>query len=174
MKRMKKKIKTNDGFTLMELMVALLIMSILLGAAGSVFFVAMKVYTRGENISYKEGSITNVETALQNALSIAKATGVKIITDPTQPSSDYSIGFKNGVCVEIIDGVEYKMDQISSITFTVVNVNTMVYEITPKDATMSKLKGGIVMNNVKVSPLGSSVTFNGGTNYLDITYETGT
>ncbi|WP_373484531.1 type II secretion system protein J [Acetobacterium sp.] len=169
MTRLNDKIKKSGGFTLLELMVSLLIMSVLLAAASSVFFIAMKMYTRGENISYKSGSITNIETKLQNGLSIASATGVKI---DTVAGGDYSIGFKDGVCMEVINGVEYEIDQISEMKFTVINVNTMAYEITPKDDSMAKLTGGIVMNNIKVSPFSSEV-LSGGNKFLVITYETG-
>lgn len=171
MNRRNEKLKKCDGFTLIELMVALLIMSILLGAAASVFFIAMKMYTRGTNINYKEGSITNIETELQNGLAKAKATGVKI---DTVPGGDYSIGFNDtGDCVVVMNGTEYKTDQISSIKLSVTNVNTLVYEIIPKDDSMAKLTGGIVMNNVKVSPF-TSETLSGATErYLVIDYETG-
>lgn len=173
---MKKLVNTqsNNGFTLVELLVALLISGILLGTVSSVFLMSQKLYTRGGDVSYKQKSITNVETDIQNALSIASATGV--ITS-TSPGGNYSIGFNNnGDCVEVISTVEYKLDQISQIKFTVVNVNTMTYEIIPTDTTMSTLTGGVVMNNVKVSPAFGSVTFNSGNKnkYLNITYETGT
>lgn len=165
---------SNKGFTLVELLVALLISGILLGTVSSVFLMTQKIYTRAGDVSYKQKSITNVETDIQNALAIASATGV---TTSTSPGGSYSIGFNgSGECVEVIGGKSYKSDQISQIIFTVVNVNTMTYEITPKDSSMSKLTGGVVMNNVKASPAFGSVTINSGNknNYLNITYETGT
>lgn len=159
----------NKGFTLVELIAGLLISGILLMMIIAVFLMSQKIYTRAENISYKQKSITNIETDLQNALSVASETGVKI---DAVPGGNYSIGFKDGVCVEVIGGETYETDQIEKIIFTIINGNTMSYEITPKDQTMSKLTGGIVMNNIRTSPF-STETFDGGTKYLVIYYETG-
>lgn len=159
----------NKGFTLVELIVALLISGILMATIISVLLMSQKIYTKGENISYKQKSITNIETDLQNALSIASETGVKI---STIPEGNYSIGFKDGICVEVIGGETYETDQIDKIVFTVINGNTMSYEITPKDQTMSTLTGGIVMNNIKTKPFNSE-TFDGETKYLVINYEIG-
>lgn len=171
---MKKRVnlKTNSGFTLVELVVSLLVTGILLGTVTSVFLMSQKLYAHGENIAYKQKSIFNIETDLQNALAIAAVTGVQT---GTNPAGNYKIGFKDGVFVEIIGGQTYQSSQISKIKLTVDNTNTMYYEITPKDTTMTTLTGGIVMNNVKVSPF-TSVTLDGGTNnntYVGITYETG-
>lgn len=168
MKRAIAIIRRNDGFTLVELTVVLLITAVLLGTAGSVYFIAMNLYTRGENISYKTGSITNTETELQNALAIASTTGIKI--DSITTGSKYAIGFDvNGDCVEVVGGNTYKIDQISKIKLTVTG-KTMNYEITAKDASMSTLTGGVVMNNVTISPFGT-VTLDSGTpnRYLVIT-----
>ncbi|PKM60234.1 MAG: hypothetical protein CVU99_09265 [Firmicutes bacterium HGW-Firmicutes-4] len=160
------------GFTLIELLVALLITGMLMGTVTTVFLMAQKIYTRGENISYKQKSITNIETDLQNALARASYDGVVI--DYSNPGGDYAIGFKDGVCVEVIGGNVYSTDQISQFEFTVTNQNRMNYVITPKDATMSQLKGGIIMNNVKIPPFSSEAIDSGsGTKYLVITYETG-
>jgi prepilin-type N-terminal cleavage/methylation domain-containing protein len=165
-------LQSDKGFTLVELVVSLLVTGILLGTVTSVFLMSQKLYTRGESIAYKQKSIYNIETDLQNALAIATVTGVQT---GTNPAGNYKIGFKDGVFVEIIGGQTYQSGQISKVKLTVANTNTMYYEITPKDTTMSTLTGGIVMNNVKTSPF-SSVTLDGGTNnntYVGITYETG-
>jgi len=168
---MKKKSRYNgeSGFTLIELLVALLITGILLATISSIFLMAQKIYIHGGDISYKQKSITNIETDLQNALARASSTGVKI---DSSPGGNYSIGFQNGICVEVIGGVTYETDQISKIEFTVFDINRMNYVITPKDASMSELKGGIIMNNVKTRPFPSEI-FDSGTKYLVITYETG-
>lgn len=159
----------NKGFTLVELLAALLISGILLTMIIAVFLMSQRIYTKGENISYKQKSITNIETDLQNALAVASETGVKI---DTIPGGNYSIGFKNSVCVEVIGGETYENNQIDKIIFTVIDGNTMSYEIIPKDQTMSTQKGGIVMNNIRTAPFGSE-TFDEGTKYLVINYETG-
>jgi prepilin-type N-terminal cleavage/methylation domain-containing protein len=184
MKEMKKNI--NNGFTLIELIVALLITSILLISAGSVYFMATKVYTRGENISDKEGSITNTETNLQEVLPVA--TLVVLADAPkVEAQKSYSIGFKaDGTCEEVImslvvdgngapvlDNQGRKqfsksvnaIPQISDIKVQTVQkeyVNTdgktikidaytLNYELVPDDTTMSVLKGGVLMNNIKQS-----------------------
>lgn len=159
-----------NGFSLVELLVALLITGIMMAMIISVFLMSQKIYTHGGDISYKQKSITNIETDLQNALARAAGNGVKI--DYSTPSGNYSIGFKDGICVEVINGEYYQTDQISQIDLSVTNVNTLNYVITPKDTTMSQLKGGIIMNNVKTSPF-TNETFKDGTKYLNVTYETG-
>lgn len=155
----------NKGFTLVELLVALLISGLLMATVTSVFLMSQKIYSRGGDISYKQKSITNVETDLQKALSTA--TEIKI---NATSGGDYSIGFdKDGVCVEVIGGVGYSADQISEIALKVVSQNNMTYKLVPKDTSMSALSGGIVMNNIKDSSL--SATLNGDNeNYLVITY----
>ncbi|HEY5557364.1 PulJ/GspJ family protein [Acetobacterium sp.] len=154
----------NKGFTLVELLVALLISGILMATVSSVLLMSQKIYTRGENTSYKQKSITNIETDLQNALATATA-----ISTSTVAGSDYSIGFnKDGVCVEVIGANEYKTDQISGITLEVVNHNTMKYGLIAKDNTMSTLSGGIVMNNIKDASIDTSINADH-ENYLVIT-----
>lgn len=143
MNHQRKRILQERGFTLIELIVTLLITLLLIGSIISVLLMSQKVYTQGGDISYKQKTITNVETDLQNAL--ATASTVEI-----QPSSGgvYSLGFNsNGDCVEVIDGVEYQTDQITEISLSS-SGNTLNYEMVPKDS-MSTLSGGIVMNNIK-------------------------
>lgn len=171
---MKKHIDTrsNKGFTLVELLVALLISGILLGTVSSVFFMSQKLYTRGADISYKEGSITNTETNLQNYLSIATAVTLASTPPPTtDDKKSYSIGFKNdGTCEEVtmiqnVDGAGNPilvggkkctqsvstLSQISEIQVGAVgtNVATLNYDLIPFNS-MSTLSGGIVMNNIKL------------------------
>ncbi|MBK5244464.1 MAG: prepilin-type N-terminal cleavage/methylation domain-containing protein [Eubacteriaceae bacterium] len=150
-------VKSNRGFTLVELLVALLISGILMATVTSVFLMSQKIYTRAGDISYKQKSITNIETDLQNALS--KAISVKILSDPVQ-DADYNLGFDtNGQCAEIFKGSteKYVSDQISEITLKVEQTNsgasvgqvrqkTINYELIPKNS-MSILSGGIIMNN---------------------------
>jgi|GEM_PF-1322612 len=169
----------NKGFTLVELIVALLVTGLLLGTISAVFFMSQKIYTRGENTSYKQKSITNVETDLQNSLSRATSVIVKDV-----PDGDYNLGFNaQGQCVENIDGVEYRADEISGITLQVQAKNsgdtspyTMNYELGPRDITMSTLVGGIVMNNMTInnftaSAFASPVILDGITKkYLTVNY----
>lgn len=148
--------RSKKGFTLIEIVVALLITGILMVTVISVFLMSQKIYTRGGDISYKQKSITNIETGLQNALSIAAINGIKISSNLTQSGTDYAIGFNsNGDCVEVINGIEYKTDQITEITLKNTG-NTMNYEIVPKDS-MSILKGGIVMNNIKSASIDTTL-----------------
>ena len=158
--------RSKKGFTLIEVMAALLITSILIVTVISVFLMSQKIYTRGGDISYKQKSITNIETDLQNAL--ATATDISIGTSKPSTGAFYGIGFNNnGECIEVINGVEYQTDQIMEISFNVTNGNTMNYEIVPKDS-MSILTGGIVMNNIKSKTI--DTTFKVGTEgYLVIT-----
>lgn len=138
--------KSQDGFTLIEVIAAALIMGFLLVTITSVFLMSQKVYSRGGDISYKHKSITNIETDLQNAL--ATATDVKIQSTSEGVGAVYSLGFNNnGDCVEVINGVEYQTDQITEISLSS-SGNTLNYEMVPKDS-MSTLSGGIVMNNIK-------------------------
>lgn len=169
------KIPSDKGFTLIELLVVLLITGILLATISSVFLMSQKVYTRGEAISNKEGSITNVETNLQKVLAVA--TGVAISNTPqTALTESYSIGFNsNGDCEEVImtlvvnsngdpvrdasggkqyTRIDHAIPQIANITVQVsgsseaVNLN---YGLIPKDETMTTLSGGVVMNNIRQS-----------------------
>lgn len=159
--------QSNKGFTLVELLVALLISGMLLATITSVFLMSQKVYTRGGDISYKQKSITNIETDLQNAL----ATATNFTVDNSQPTSSavYGIGFNHeGDCVEVINGVEYKTDQITEISLTITNGNTMNYEIVPKNS-MSNLTGGIVMNNIKSASISISTLNAGEEKYLVVT-----
>lgn len=151
---MKKQSRHNGkrGFTLVELLVALLITGILMVTITSVFLMSQKIYTRGGNISYKQKSITNIETELQNSLGIAEK--VKIITtDPetTDPktfemnSFDYYIGFDNSGKCRIGPG-GYVSDQVKDMQLEIVG-DIMSYKLIPQDSSMSTLSGGIVLNN---------------------------
>ena len=151
------KIGEEKGFTLVELIVSLLIVAMLMSTIGMVLLASQKLYIRGENISYKQKSITNVETDLQNSL--AKAIRVEI-SNNADAGADYNIGFNDeGECVEIFKGSdkEYIVDQIFEITLKTVQTNpgaldtqlrqkTLNYELIPKKS-MSTLSGGIIMNN---------------------------
>lgn len=166
MKDLRKNLDKN-GFSLVELIVTLVIVVILMTTVISVFLMSQKIYIRGGDISYKQKSITNIETDLQNAL--ATATGITVTS--TQPTSAavYGIGFNNqGQCVEVINGVAYKTDQITAISFNVSNGNTMNYEIVPKYE-MSVLKGGIVMNNMKSATLNTQLNGDDKKGFLVIT-----
>lgn len=135
----------NSGFTLVEMAVGLLITGFLLLSAGSVYFIAVKTYTRAEDINYKKGTITNIETVLQNSL----ATATEIKTDFNAPVGDqyYGLGFNSeGECVEVIDSIEYKTDQITKIVLKN-NGNILNYELFANNS-MSVIRGGIVMNNI--------------------------
>ncbi|MDD3307283.1 MAG: prepilin-type N-terminal cleavage/methylation domain-containing protein [Acetobacterium sp.] len=159
--------RSKKGFTLIEVIAALIITSILMVAVISVFLMSQKIYTRGGDISYKQKSITNIETDLQNAL--ATATGIAVTsTQPTSPGV-YGIGFNNqGECVEVINGVVYQTDQITALSFNVSNGNTMNYEIVPKHE-MSVLEGGIVMNNIKSATLNTQLNGDDKKGFLVIT-----
>ncbi|OFV70155.1 hypothetical protein ACWI_23600 [Acetobacterium wieringae] len=159
--------RSKKGFTLIEVIAALIITSILMVAVISVFLMSQKIYTRGGDISYKQKSITNIETDLQNAL----ATATSFTVDTIQPTSTtvYGIGFNSqGNCVEVINGVAYQTDQITALSFNVSNGNTMNYEIVPKHE-MSVLKGGIVMNNIKSATLNTQLNGDDKKGYLVIT-----
>ena len=144
--KMVNKPKPDKGFTLVELLVALLISGILMATISSIFLMSQKIYTRGADISYKQKTITNVETELQNALSTAIS--VQILSQP-QESADFNLGFKNGVCVEVIANQEYAIEQISEIDLMVTNGNSMAYKLIPKKNTsMSTLSGSIIINNI--------------------------
>lgn len=142
----------ENGFTLVELLVSLLISGILVFTVMSVFLMSQKLYIQGEGISYKQKSITNVETELQNSLGIAEK--VKIIeTDPeiTDPNTidmdrfDYYIGFDASGNCNIGSG-GYISDQVKDIELEIVG-DTMSYKLIPKNSSMSILNGGIVLNN---------------------------
>lgn len=166
MKDLRKNLDQN-GFSLVELIVTLVIVVILMTTVISVFLMSQKIYTRGGDISYKQKSITNIETDLQNVL----ATATSFTVDTIQPTSTtvYGIGFNSqGECVEVINGVAYKTDQITAISFDVSNGNTMNYEIVPKHE-MSVLKGGIVMNNMKSATLNTQLNGDDKKGFLVIT-----
>lgn len=143
--------RSRDGFTLIEVIVAALIMGFLLVIMASVFLMSQNVYSRGGDISYKHKSITNIETDLQNALATATTVEIKSTSDGV-----YSLGFNsNGDCVEVINGVEYKTDQITEIVLSS-SGNTLNYEMVPQNS-MSTLSGGIVMNNIKNKSINSTL-----------------
>lgn len=160
----------KSGFTLTELMVSLLIVGMLLAAMTSVFLLSQKVYTRGSDISYKQKSITNVETELQNSL--AKA--IEISVSQTS-GGDYSIGF-NGTGDCNIGPGGYVSDQVKDIQLEVVG-DTMSYKLIPKNNTMSTLSGGIVLNNFDHPDFDHDEFVNGSLNenlpkYLVVTFAT--
>ncbi|WP_026393406.1 PilW family protein [Acetobacterium malicum] len=134
------KSRGENGFTLVELLVSLLISGILIFTVMSVFLMSQKLYIQGEGISYKQKSITNVETELQNSL--AKA--IEISVSQTS-GGDYSIGFnETGGCN--VDPGGYVSDQVKDIQLVIVG-DTMSYKLIPKNSSMSILSGGIVLNN---------------------------
>ena len=141
------KIRASSGFTLIEILVALLITAMLMATIASVFLMAQKIYIRGGDISYKQKSITNIETELQNSL--GRAMKVAIITRAPESTDDYDyyIGFDaTGKCNIGSDG--YFLDQVADIQLEVIS-DTMSYKLIPKNNTMSVLSGGIVLNNYK-------------------------
>lgn len=180
-----KKINWNNremGFTLVELLVALLISGILMATVISVFLMAQKIYTRGGDISYKQKSITNIETDLQNNLSTSVE--VKLLnsitsTDVIAKNADYIIGIDDkGQCVEKIynasinDFDTYPVDQIRDIVLNVTQTTTnekkaMNYELIPQNL-MSNLSGGIIFNNSKNLQLDSRFIVNGNKINLEI------
>lgn len=101
---------------------------------------SQKLYIQGEGISYKQKSITNVETELQNSL--AKA--IEISVSQTS-GGDYSIGFNGTGECNIAPG-GYVSDQVKDIQLEIVG-DTMSYKLIPKNSSMSILSGGIVLNN---------------------------
>ncbi|WKY47934.1 prepilin-type N-terminal cleavage/methylation domain-containing protein [Eubacteriaceae bacterium ES3] len=151
-----KKINNQKGFTMMELMAATLIGIIIMGVVGSIFLTSLNLFSRSEAIQYKEGSITNIETNLQNALSTATSIGVQ-----NSPSGVYSIGFNaEGNCVEVINGTEYLIDQVSQIGLNF-DGNTLRYELKPKEGSMmSVLSGGIVVNNITSGTIAATLNGN--------------
>lgn len=155
----------NKGFTLTELLVGLLITGILMATVTSVLLMAQKVYTRSGDISYKEGTVTNTETNLQNLLAVA--TEVHLLGAPkTDDEESYSIGFNtDGLCQEFsttttVDGSGNKqysktvtaVPHLSEIEVKATNNKTTIlnYKLIPKDNTMSTLSGGTVMNNINI------------------------
>lgn len=137
--------RSKKGFTLIEVMAALLITSILMVIVISVFLMSQKIYTRGGDISYKQKSITNIETELQNSL--GRAMKVSIITRAPEITDDYDyyIGFDaTDKCNIGSDG--YFSDQVADIELEIAG-DTMAYKLIPKNNTMSVLSGGIVLNN---------------------------
>ncbi|MDK2941791.1 MAG: hypothetical protein PWP56_1304 [Acetobacterium sp.] len=155
----------NKGFSLIELLVGLLITGILMATVTSVLLMAQKVYTRGGDISYKEGTVTNTETNLQNLLAVA--TEVHLLGAPkTDDEESYSIGFNTeGLCQEFsttttVDGSGNKqysktvtaVPHLSEIEVKATNNKTTIlnYKLIPKDNTMSTLSGGTVMNNINI------------------------
>lgn len=177
--------KNDSGFTLMELMAASLIGIILMGVVGSIFFTSLNLFSRSEAIQYKEGSITNVETNLQNAVATATDWKYEMSLPGSVSSSEvYRIGFdSNGNCVEFLDGNiitdvnsnEYKnhiIDQISQISLSYNGSNrTLTYKLSPKEgSSMSVLSGGIVANN-EVPVLANNTLAIGNEEYLVILKE---
>lgn len=135
----------KNGFTLVELLVSLLISGILIFTVMSVFLMSQKLYVQGEGISYKQKSITNIETELQNSL--GRAMKVSIITRAPESTDDYDyyIGFDaTDKCNIGSDG--YFSDQVADIELKIAG-DTMAYKLIPKNNTMSVLSGGIVLNN---------------------------
>ena len=129
--------------------------------------IALTAVSRGGDISYKQKSITNIETDLQNVL--ATATGLTVNSSQPTSSKVYGIGFNDqGECVEVINGVAYQTDQITALSFNVSNGNTMNYEIVPKHE-MSVLEGGIVMNNFKSATLNTQLNGDDKKGFLVIT-----
>lgn len=137
--------RASNGFTLIEILVALLITAMLMVTIASIFLMAQKIYTRGGDISYKQKSITNIETELQNSL--GRAMKVSIITRAPESTDDYDyyIGFDaTDKCNIGSDG--YFSDQVADIELKIAG-DTMAYKLIPKNNTMSVLSGGIVLNN---------------------------
>lgn len=100
---MKEKLTDSYGFTLVEIIVSLLVMGILFLATASVVFIGNNVFMRAENISVKQGTITNTEVDIQKSLAIA--TGVYLWDFPSTDlkKESYSIGFKpDGTCEEAV------------------------------------------------------------------------
>ena len=153
------RVNKNQGFTLIELLVALLITGILMAIIISVFLMSQKIYMRGGDISYKQKSITNVETELQNNL--ATAISVQLLSDPVADSTYYNIGIDaDGHCLQkYYDESKksfdtYNIGEISDIDLKVVqnasNKKVLNYQLEPQKS-MSVLEGGIIMNNSNIT-----------------------
>lgn len=160
----------NNGFTLVELLVSLLISGVLIFTVITVFLMSQKLYIQGEGISYKQKSITNVETELQNSL--AKAIEIRVAQTS---GGDYSIGF-NGTGDCNIGPGDYVSDQVKDIQLEIVG-DTMSYKLIPKNSTMSTLSGGIVLNNFDNPDFEHDEFVNGSLNenlpkYLVVTFAT--
>ena len=148
-----------NGFSLVELLVVILITGIMMAMIISVFLMSQKIYTHGGDISYKQKSITNVETELQNNL--ATAISVQLLSAPVADSTYYNIGIDaDGHCVQqYYDESKksfdtYNIGEISDIDLKVVqnasNKKVLNYQLEPQKS-MSVLEGGIIMNNSNIT-----------------------
>ena len=116
------KISSNKGFTLLEIAIVLIVGTLILFVAGSIYGQLLKMHHRQERVMMVERALMDTSTELERALTTLPGRGLAVATEsfslPTLPSAGSAINPTSGKVEPIKLGVvtPYKVNGYDAVT----------------------------------------------------------